>query len=124
MPGMDAEPAEPDLREPQPFPFVGDSDALREPITRALRTVIDPEVALSIVDIGLVYQVTVEGPRVHVLMTMTSAACPVADEILDAVERALDPVVPPDWRIETELCWEPPWTPDAITPRGRRLMGW
>jgi metal-sulfur cluster biosynthetic enzyme len=107
----------------QPFPYLGD-EALRQPITAALRRVLDPEVGLSIVDVGLIYQVTVADGRAHVLMTMTSPACPVADEIMDEIERRLDPVVPADHRIELELCWEPPWTPECITPQGRRQMGW
>ena len=107
----------------QAFPYLGD-EPLRRPITAALRKVVDPEVAMSIVDVGLIYQVTVADGRVHVLMTMTSAACPVADEIMDEVERELDKVVPPDHRIELELTWEPPWTPECITPQGRVLMGW
>lgn len=112
--------AEPDG---QPFPFLGE-EALREPITRALRKVIDPEVAMSIVDVGLIYQVTAADQRVHVLMTMTSAACPAADVIMDDVERELDRVVPMDQKIELELCWEPPWNPSMISARGRRQMGW
>ncbi|MEW6704352.1 MAG: metal-sulfur cluster assembly factor [Pseudomonadota bacterium] len=114
------QPAEQDF---QPFPYLGEED-LRVPITAALRRVLDPEVALSIVDVGLIYQVTVAERRVHVLMTMTSAACPVADEIMDEVERELDKVVPAGYRIELELCWEPPWSPERITPMGRRQMGW
>ncbi len=109
--------------EPQPFPFVG-NEALRLPITAALRRVLDPEVGLSIVDVGLIYQVTAAEQRVHVLMTMTSAACPVADDIMDEIERRLDAVVPPEQRVELELCWEPPWSPDRITAEGRRQMGW
>jgi len=107
----------------QPFPYLGEA-SLRRPILDALRRVIDPEVAMSIVDVGLIYQVTVANERVHVLMTMTSAACPAADLIMDDVERELDRVVPPEHTIELELCWEPPWTPAMITPRGRAQMGW
>ena len=52
-------------------------------MTAALRRVVDPEVAMNIVDVGLVYGVTVEAERVHVRVTMTSAACPVADVIIE-----------------------------------------
>ena len=109
--------------EDQPFPYLGDA-ALRAPIVRALRRVIDPEVAMSIVDVGLIYQVTAAEGRVHVLMTMTSAACPAADAIMDDVERELDRVVPPEQKIELELCWEPPWDPSMISAQGRARMGW
>lgn len=109
--------------EAQPFPYLGD-EALRGPIVRALRRVIDPEVAMSIVDVGLIYQVTAADDRVHVLMTMTSAACPAADAIMDDVERELDQVVPLEHKIELELCWEPPWEPSMISAQGRARLGW
>ena len=60
---------------------------LRAPIDRRLRRVVDPEVAMTIVDVGLVYGVTVHAERVHVRVTMTSAACPVADVIVGDVEQ-------------------------------------
>lgn len=103
------------------FDYTGD-EALRQPIARALQKVVDPEVALSIVDVGLVYAVTVTPDKVHVLMTMTSAACPVTDVIIDDVQAELDPVVPQDMRIEVELCWTPPWTPERMSPKARLLM--
>ncbi|MDE1999089.1 MAG: metal-sulfur cluster assembly factor [Burkholderiales bacterium] len=103
------------------FDYQGDP-SLREPIAQALYRVVDPEVALSIVDVGLIYAVTVSADKVHVLMTMTSAACPVTDMILDDVESQLDQVVPRHMRIETELCWEPAWSPDRMSPSARRMM--
>jgi metal-sulfur cluster biosynthetic enzyme len=106
-----------------PFPYRGDA-SLRQPITAALTRVVDPEVAMSIVDVGLVYDVSAENGKVHVLMTMTSAACPVTDAILDEVETELDRDLPADWLIEVELCWEPPWTPDRMSERARRFMQW
>ena len=72
-----------------PFPYEG-PDALQHPVLAALQRVVDPEVALSIVDVGLVYGVTVSDDRLHVRLTMTSAACPVANVIVADVERAMD----------------------------------
>lgn len=111
------------MEEPACFDYTGDA-TLRQPIAHALRQVVDPEVALSIVDVGLVYAVTVTPDRVHVLMTMTSAACPVTDVIIDDVQAELDRVVPHDMKIEVEICWEPPWTPDRMSERARRMMQW
>ncbi len=105
------------------YPYVGDP-ALQAPILGALRSVIDPEMALSIVDVGLIYRVTVDDARVHVLMTMTSAACPVADVILEDVQDALDRVLPAQYAVEVELFWDPPWTPERLSPRARAFMGW
>ncbi len=106
-----------------PFPYTG-PEALRQPVTDALTRVVDPEVALSIVDVGLVYGVTVTGERLQVLMTMTSAACPVADLIIEEVEAELDAALPPGLPIQVELTWEPPWSPERISERSRRFMGW
>lgn len=103
--------------------YVGD-ETLRQPITEALRKVVDPEVALSILDVGLVYGVTTTPGKVHVSMTMTSAACPVADMLIEEVRSELDQVLPADMVIDIELCWEPPWTPERMSPLGRRFMGW
>ena len=106
-----------------PFPYEG-PEQLRQPIVAALTRVVDPEVALSIVDVGLVYGVTVTDDTLHVLLTMTSAACPVADEILEEVETELDRAAPAALRIEVELVWEPPWTADRMSERAKRFMAW
>jgi metal-sulfur cluster biosynthetic enzyme len=105
------------------YPYSGPPE-LKAPIEAALRQVVDPEVALTIVDVGLVYGVTVTDKQVHVLMTMTSAACPVTDVILADVETELDGVVPVDFKIQVELVWEPPWTTDRMSLRAKAFMGW
>lgn len=105
-----------------PFPYSG-PEPLRPLIEAALKRVVDPELALSIVDVGLVYGVTVTPDKVHVLMTMTSAACPVADLILEEVETELDRVVPIERLIQVELTWEPPWTADRMSEDARCFMG-
>lgn len=110
-------------RDRQPYTYDGDP-ALEDAVRGALRSVVDPEMALNIVDVGLVYEVTVDDARVHVLMTMTSAACPVADTILEDVQTALELVIPPDRVVEVELFWDPPWTPERLSPRARTFMGW
>lgn len=109
--------------EPFPYPYDGPED-LREPLLAALRRVVDPEVALSVVDVGLVYGVSVAAGRVTVLLTMTSAACPVVDVIVDEACAELDKVVPADWHIQVEVVWEPPWTTDRMSSRAKAFMGW
>jgi metal-sulfur cluster biosynthetic enzyme len=106
-----------------PFPYEG-PDELRRAIGEALQRVVDPEVAMSIVDVGLVYGVTVAQGKIHVLLTMTSAACPVADVIVDDVENELDRVAPAELKIHVELVWEPPWTPARMSERAKIFMGW
>lgn len=106
-----------------PYDYEG-PDTLRQPIDDALRRVVDPEVAMNIVDVGLVYGVAVGDDLVHVRMTMTSAACPVIDVILGDAESELDRVVPPQMKIRVELVWEPAWTTDRMSARAKAFMGW
>ena len=106
-----------------PYPYTG-SEALRQPIEAALQQVVDPEVAMSIVDVGLVYGVEVDDAQVRIRLTMTSAACPVSDVIVGDVETELDRVLPPRLGVAVELVWEPAWTPERMSPRAKAFMGW
>ena len=106
-----------------PFPYNG-PEALAQTIVDALRRVVDPEVALTIVDVGLIYGVTVTDKKVHVLLTMTSAACPVTELIIEEVETELDRAMPPDLLIEVELVWQPPWSADRMSESAKRFMHW
>ncbi len=105
------------------FPYTG-PESLRKSIVDALQRVVDPELALSIVDVGLIYGVTVAEAKARVLLTMTSAACPVADMIVDDIEAELDRVVPADMTIQVALTWAPPWSSDRMSESARRFMGW
>ena len=106
-----------------PFSYEG-PDELRLPVIGALARVVDPELALSIVDVGLVYGVNIVNDKARVRMTMTSPACPVIDVILEEVENELDTVLPRAWPIEIELVWEPPWAPERMSARAKRFMQW
>jgi len=97
-----------------------DEDAVRE----ALRQVMDPEAGMNIVDLGLIYGVEVDDGGVRVEMTMTSAACPMADMIVDEVHAALGSVVPSGVPVDVELVWDPPWTPERMTGFAREHFGW
>ena len=105
------------------YPYAG-PEPLRQSIAAALQRVVDPELALSIVDVGLVYGVTVTDVKAHVLLTMTSATCPVTDLIIEDIEAELDRVVPPGMTIEVELTWAPPWSSDRMSESAKRFMGW
>jgi metal-sulfur cluster biosynthetic enzyme len=108
-----------------PFTYEGPPHLL-EAATHALRQVIDPEVAMDIVDVGLVYALRVppDGGPVHVRMTMTSAACPVTDMLVEEVQAELSAALPGEPAVEVELVWEPPWTPERLSANARRFMGW
>ena len=106
-----------------PFPYAG-PEALRQTIVDAQTRVVDPEVAMSVVDVGLIYGVTVSDDKLHLLLTMTSAACPVADLIIEEIETELDRALPPILQIKVELVWEPAWSADRMSERSKRFMGW
>lgn len=105
----------------EPYAYSG-PPALQAVIERALKRVVDPEISLNIVDVGLVYGVAVAADRVDVTLTMTSAACPVVDVILADVETELDAALPPELRIHVELVWEPPWNTERMSARARAFM--
>lgn len=105
------------------FPYEGPADLLPA-VTGALERVVDPEVAMNIVDVGLVCGVRAADGRVDVEVTMTSAACPVADTIVGDIEFELDQSLPDAWKIHVELVWEPPWAPQRMSARARAFMGW
>ena len=97
-----------------------DDDAVRE----ALRSVDDPEAGMNIVDLGLVYGVEVDASGIHVDLTMTTAACPMADMILDQADAAIAGIAPPGTPIDLRLVWDPPWTPDKMTGIAKSHFGW
>ena len=90
----------------------------------ALSRVVDPEAGVNIVDLGLVYGVEVTPRSVQVRMTMTSAACPMTELIVDDMHEQLAAVLPPDVAIDVELVWDPPWTPDRMSQAARSIFGW
>jgi metal-sulfur cluster biosynthetic enzyme len=91
-----------------------------EDLLEALRDVVDPELGVNVVDLGLVYGVTVGQDRIATIdMTLTSAACPLTDVIEDQTRDALEGLVN-DFRIN--WVWMPPWGPDKITEDGREQL--
>lgn len=93
-------------------------------VQTALRRVLDPEIGLNIVDLGLVYDLQIgEGGEVRIEMTLTTPGCPLHDAIDGAVQRALG-TVPGVNGVQVDLVWAPPWTPEMITEEGRRALGW
>ncbi len=91
-----------------------------EDLLEALRDVVDPELGVNVVDLGLVYGVTLDGDGLATIdMTLTSAACPLTDVIEDQAASALEGLVN-DFRIN--WVWLPPWGPDKITEDGREQL--
>ena len=97
-----------------------DEDLVRD----ALRNVDDPEVGMNIVDLGLVYAIDVDDTGVRIDITMTTAACPMADMICEQARRATEAVVPHGLPVDVRLVWDPPWTPDKMSGFAREHFGW
>jgi metal-sulfur cluster biosynthetic enzyme len=87
-----------------------------------LRRVKDPELNLNIVDLGLIYDIAVDGAVVNVDMSLTSPGCPSGPEIMGEAEKQLR-TVPGVEDVKMNLVWTPPWTPDRIEPRVRTYLG-
>ena len=81
----------------------------------ALETVFDPELGMSVVELGLVYDVSVRGRAVRVTMTLTTPGCPI-HEVMPEWVRAAILRVPGVERVDVELTFDPPWSPDRIRP--------
>lgn len=104
---------EPITPTPAALPTVAD-------VEEAMRDVIDPELGINVVDLGLVYGVVIDQTSTAIIdMTLTSAACPLTDVIEDQTGQALDGLVD-GFRIN--WVWMPPWGPEKITPDGREQM--
>jgi metal-sulfur cluster biosynthetic enzyme len=100
---------------------VGQSTLTADEVTEAMKDVVDPELGINVVDLGLVYDVHLdEGTHDVVLdMTLTSAACPLTDVITDQTNQALEGLVND---VTINWVWMPPWGPDKITDDGREML--
>ncbi len=98
-------------------------EATRQQIYEALHEVYDPELGVNIIDLGLVYDVSLT-PEGHVTLTMTltTPGCPMHESIAEGVSIVLADV-PGIVDGELQLTWTPPWSPDMMTPEGRRQLG-
>jgi len=92
-------------------------------LLRALRVVVDPELGVDVVSLGLVYAAERDGDRAHVVMTMTSPACPLGEAIADDARTAIETMVAGVRHADVELVFEPPWTPERMSPEARRQLG-
>ena len=94
----------------------------RDEVIEALRQVEDPELGMDIVDLGLLYDVEVEGPRVKVTHSLTSMGCPVGPLIQEDIDRVTRQV-PGVEDVDVELTWDPPWTPDKMSDDAKFILG-
>jgi metal-sulfur cluster biosynthetic enzyme len=94
-----------------------------ELVYAALKEVIDPELGLNIVDLGLIYEVAIEDGAVTVVMTLTTPGCPMHASFRSEIEATLWRALPGLDSLDFQLVWEPPWTPEMLTAEGRAELG-
>lgn len=107
------------------LPFIaGNETVLRTKVIEALRNVIDPELGINIIDMGLVYSVEVDEERkkIDLDMTLSSPACPMGASIVSAVENCLTHNFD-RFTTSVNLVWEPAWSYERITEEGKQLLG-
>ncbi len=95
---------------------------LLEKVYAELKQVYDPEIPVNIVDLGLVYDVKVDGKAANITMTLTSQSCPEAKTIPDMVRRRCNTIDDID-ETNVEIVWEPAWAPQRISEEGRKILG-
>lgn len=96
----------------------------KESILKLLKTIIDPETGINIVDMGLIYEVAPSEEGVFIKMGMTSAACPMGDLILADMNRALRTIYVTPNKIDIEVTFNPPWEPSMMSESARKEFGW
>ena len=95
-----------------------------ENVREALRDVLDPELGINVVDLGLVYEVRVRDGDVSVAMTMTTPACPLGETLSEQAEAAIRQKVPGVKSVTVDLVWDPPWRPSMISDAAKEQLGW
>jgi metal-sulfur cluster biosynthetic enzyme len=104
---------------PDVTPAPAGSTLTAEDVEEAMKDVVDPELGINVVDLGLLYGVHIDGSDVTLDMTLTSAACPLTDVIEDQTNSALEGMASD---VAINWVWMPPWGPDKITEDGREML--
>lgn len=116
--------AEGELQLNNPMPSQPIELDTTEDILESLKFVIDPEVGVNVVDLGLIYNVELHGTAAKITMTLTTPGCPLHDTIEEAIQRIIGTRHPNITEAQTELVWDPPWDTDMISDAGRKALGW
>ena len=95
-----------------------------ESILETLKTVIDPEIGVNIVDLGLIYTVEQRPEELYIQLTMTSPACPLHGVITRNMDQVLREQYPELGEMTIELVWDPPWSPDLMSDAAKKQLGW
>ena len=100
---------------------IGPPPVTEERIYNALRKIIDPELGINILDLGLIYDVQTQGGEVGIRMTLTTRGCPMHGSFVHAVERAIRALAGVT-AANVEVVWEPRWNSDMISPEGKQAL--
>lgn len=92
-------------------------------ILAALKAVIDPELGINIVDLGLVYHAARTTNGIDIALTMTTPACPLGEMMTGEIKQVLGDRFPDAPDVRVELVWDPPWSPDLMSEESRRQLG-
>jgi metal-sulfur cluster biosynthetic enzyme len=103
-------------------PVKEEAGDLEKQVIEALKQVDDPELGINIVDLGLVYNVAIEGDAVHVTYTLTTMGCPIGPLIETQIKQMIEPIDGID-RVEAEMVLTPPWTPDKMSEEAKAALG-
>ena len=95
----------------------------QEEVTEALTNVIDPELGLDFVELGLIYEVEVDGPKVDVTFTLTSPGCPIGPQVSEQIEEFVGEL-PGVEEVKPHMTFSPPWTPDAMSEDAKFALGY
>ena len=93
-----------------------------EYIWNLLKTVLDPDVNVNIVDLGLIYSINISDSNIMVQMTLTSPTCPMGDVIFESIKNTIQSACP-EMEVQVKLVWDPPWNSDMISEIGKMELG-
>jgi metal-sulfur cluster biosynthetic enzyme len=103
-------------------PTNGGGDDLKDRVVEALRHVNDPELGINVVDLGLIYEVDIQGDTVHVEYTLTTMGCPIGPLIEDQIRQVIEPIEGIE-NVDAEMTLSPPWTPDKMSEEAKAALG-
>ena len=94
-----------------------------EQVCETLKVVLDPEVGVNIVDLGLIYEVEIRPEQVYIQLTMTSPTCPLSGVITQNMDKVLRSTYPDLGEMTIELVWDPPWSPEMMSEAAKLELG-
>ena len=98
------------------------TEITKKKVFDVLKNVIDPEVGISIVDMGFLYEINIKGNKIKIKMTLTNPACPMRSMFVHQIESALKSVFS-NAEVEVEIVFDPPWTPERMSKDAKKELG-